>query len=381
MDLLTSQLNNLISTEISQEDAWKAVPGGLDKVSSSSQGFAWGLGSGKVWVCRLPCSGSWTSVDLPGTPVDIVTDESKVYVLLSDTLASKSASNIDEWVIIPNRPGMTSIFLTSSYIWGQGTSKWKLPKPGNTANWMEVPDAKNIKITSASLTSIYGVDDEGNPVKTDESMQSGWSTVPKFGGKYESVLGNMDNTALYGVDKENQIQKCSDGNCNRISTQGYVPQNLTVEPVTKQLWMTSTAPGPLGNIFSKNESPDYSSTLQATRPYEQNRDRLVEQTEQKFNETTNATALSRQLEMIRRFFRDLFGPPEKTDDVRKDLYRVNSQLQQMRLSLPVVQQILLLVAVTASVYLFSGVLGTYTNFVAFAVLASGLLFHVLNNGV
>jgi hypothetical protein len=382
MDLVTDKLNKTISSEMS--DAWKAIPGGLDKVSPSSQGFAWGIGSGKVWSCRLPCTGNWTPVDIEGTPVDIATDDSNVYVLLTgmgSQLAFKSASNTTEWIIVPAKTGITGIFLTSSYIWGQGPIKWRLAKPGTTANWVEIRDSKNITITSTSLTSIYGVDSDGNPVMTDESMQSGWSVIPEVGGKYNSVIGGMDETAIYGVDKEDQIQKCSNGDCSRISTKGFVPQALTVEPVSKQLWMTATTSGDLGNIFSKNESPDYSSILQTTRPFENEREKIVEDSEKQFEESTNATSLSRQLKMIRQFFMDLFGKPEKVGDVRKNLFMVNSRIEQLRITLPLVQKLILLVAMTSSVYLFSGILDTYTNFVALAVLASGVLFLALNNGV
>ena len=98
-DSLTDQINNTLSSGISKGTSWEAVPGGLDKVSASAMGFAWGMGGGRVWVCQLPCAGNWKQVDVPVTSSlrDIVTDDTHIYVLFQDNLAmnpflKKSAS-------------------------------------------------------------------------------------------------------------------------------------------------------------------------------------------------------------------------------------------------------------------------------------------------
>ena len=383
-DTLTDQLNSLISTEVSADAAWSAVPGGLDKVSTSSLGFAWGIGSGKVWICQLPCSGNWKAVDLPGSLLDITTDDSKVYVLFNDgqvKLAMKSANNIDDWIIVNGLTGMTKIVNTSSYIWSQiGTQKWKLPKPGTTGNWIQASDASNVTITSASSTSLYGVDASGNAMKSDESLQSAWSTIPEFGAKYTSIVGNADQTALYGIDPAGNVSRCLNGDCSKVNTQGFIPQNLTVEPVSKQLWMTTTAPGDSGNVFNRNDSPDYSNILQSVQPVDKQRDAVVHDVKTRYNETTAATMMSKQLEMIRKILEGMFDfkPKEQNatqqKNINEELKSTTEQIEQLKLTLPIVQKILLVIGVTAAVYLGSGVMGEWTHMAALGVMLSGLYF-------
>ena len=383
-DTLTDQLNNLISTEVSADAAWNAIPGGLDKVSSSSLGFAWGIGSGKVWLCQLPCGGNWKAVDLPGTLLDITTDDSKVYVLFNDgqvKLAMKSANNIDDWVIVNGLAGMSKIMSTSSYIWSQiGIQKWKLPKPGTTGNWIQAADTSNVTITSASSTNLYGVDASGNAMKSDESLQSAWSTIPEFGAKYTNILGNADQTAIYGIDPAGNVSRCLNGDCSKINTQGYIPQNLTIEPVSKQLWMTTTVPGNSGNIFNRNDSPDYSDILQSVQPVDKQRDFVVQDVESKYNETTAATMMSKQLELIRKILEGMFDfkPKEQNatqqKNINEELKSTTEQIEQLKITLPIVQKILVVLSVTAAVYLGSGFMGEWTHTVALGVFLSGLYF-------
>ena len=388
-DTLTDQLNNLISTEVTADQAWNAVPGGLDKVSTSSLGFAWGMGSGQVWVCQLPCSGNWKPIPIPDlvSVVDIVTDESKVYVLYNSStglnLASKTASNIDDWFVIPAKTGITNIISTSSYIWGQaGVIKWKLPKPGNTGNWIQVSDPRNIQITSASSTNLYGVDATGQAVKTDESMQSSWSTIPEFGGKFKEIIGNADQSALYGVDPNSHLKRCLNGKCADVQTQGYIPQALSIEPVSKQLWMTTTTPGESGNIFTKNDSPDYSNILQSTQVYDKQRDQIVLETETRYNETTSATSMSKQLELLKKFLEELFGSIPSSEKVdRNAIHDIVAEIDQLQKTEPIIKKLLILIGVTCGIYLVGFLIGIAVNFIALSVLVGGLIYLSLNNGV
>ena len=76
-DLITDEINTLLKVN----PDWNEIPGGLTKVSSSSLGFSWGISSGKVYYCRLPCTGEWKQVDIPNNAIDISTDDTYVYVL------------------------------------------------------------------------------------------------------------------------------------------------------------------------------------------------------------------------------------------------------------------------------------------------------------
>ena len=91
-DSLTDESNNFITTQLNQKSIWNAIPGSLNKVSTSSLGFAWGIDSSKVYYCQLPCSGQWNNVPINELPLDITTDESNIYILTSNNLFIKSAN-------------------------------------------------------------------------------------------------------------------------------------------------------------------------------------------------------------------------------------------------------------------------------------------------
>jgi hypothetical protein len=140
---LTDILNSrLINSETEQR--WVNIPGGLDKISETSNA-AWGLSSGKLYVCALPCSGQW--IEQLDIVKDFTTDDSLVYVLTSG-LQTKNGNGSGEWTSPITIPSITQIFNTGSYLWGQdsGGKKYKLAKPGTTANWISVPDTSDIKI-------------------------------------------------------------------------------------------------------------------------------------------------------------------------------------------------------------------------------------------
>jgi len=389
MDLVTDQLNATISTGVTSNDFWNSVSGGMDKVSASSMGFAWGIGSSKVWICQVPCSGDWKTVEVAGVPLDITTDDIQVYVLYKDSLqklhlAMKSASNTDDWLIVDAPDGITSIVSTASYIWGQAlTSKFKLPKPGTTGNWIPVNDSGNIRITSASSKSLYGVDSTGVAMKTDESLQSGWAGITDFvGSAFQSIVGDADQTALYGVDTKNQVKRCVSGKCDTVLTQGYVPQSLTVEPISKQLWMTSTTPSESGNIFMKSENNDYSQILQATQPLEKDRDDIVVEAQKQYNDDTNAGMLYRQLTNIKEILVRTFNiSPEakvrndtQTKKLGDSISDITNEINQMQQSMPVLHNILLLLLAVIGVYIVFGFLGFIAHIIALIVLVAGTIY-------
>ena len=308
-DSVTDQINSFISTQINAESTWNAIPGGLDKVSTSSMGFAWGIGKGIVYSCQLPCNGEWKVDQKINGASDIVTDDTHVYVLSSQLLFIKSANGTDEWLQIAT-PSLISIFCTSSYIWGQDSSnkKYRLAKPGITGNWVEIVDASNTKITSASGNSIYGIDILGSAMKTDEAMQSGWSVIPDFiGTKYSKIMGEIDNTALYGLDTTNQLKRCVSGKCDNVNTKGYTPQNISIEPQSKTLWMTSSVPGTLGNIFTKQDSLDSNEIFKTVTPLDKQRDDILTESEKQFQDTTHTSLMTKQIQAVSAFLSKFFN--------------------------------------------------------------------------
>ena len=386
-DSLTDQVNTAVSSGISAGTSWNAVPGGLDKVSASAKGFAWGMGSGNIWLCQLPCEGNWKQIAPPSqsTVRDIITDDSHVYVLLQNQLAMKSSDNTDEWIAVNLPDSIEKIISTASYIWGQaGQKKYKLPKPGMTGNWIPVDDKLNVKITSASAGHLYGVDAAGQAMMTDEALQTSWSVIPEFGGKYTAIIGDADQTAIFGIDDTNSLKRCLNGKCNGVDTQGYTPQNITIEPNSKQMWMTTTAPGKSGNIFKQSLSNDYTDILRTVQPLDVKREQSVQQAETQFEQSTYSGIMAKQFAILKKMINQLFNikPAASHEDDQKriqgDIDNTEYELRVLRDVIPLIQKLLVVLALTVCVYAASDFFGSATHFIALAVLVSGTVFFAIN---
>jgi hypothetical protein len=382
---LTDQINTLITAETTKD--WVNIPGGLDKVSESSIGAVWGIKSGQLYVCLLPCKGEWTLQEFPeASPnlkiLDFTTDDSLVYVLWNnpDTqaigLMTKNGNNSGEWSRASLSPKLTNLFNTSSYIWGQsGKQKYKLPKPGTTSNWMLATDTSDVTITSASSTSLYGVDSKGVAYKTDEALQSAWTPIPQFKGVFTGILGQQDQTGIYGISN-NQLQKCVGDSCETIPLQSPIQ---TLSPNPNNLWMTSTTQGNLGNIYMQDTQPP--NLIEDTQSLNEQRDKLVEDTQTNYQTSTYYNIMSKQLSDIQTMLNGLIANKKvDTKPLEQSLKGAQGTTQQLESALPRLLQILIIIVLIILVYLCSGMLGFMTHYIAFAVFIGGIYF-VLSNGM
>jgi hypothetical protein len=361
---LTDILNSrLINSET--EKNWVNIPGGLDKISETSSA-AWGLSSGKLYVCALPCTGQWVE-QLDGV-TDFTTDDSLVYVLTSG-LQTKNGNGSGEWSSPITVPSITQLFNTGSNLWGQGSEKYKLAKPGTTANWISVPDTSDIKITSSSLNTLYGVDSAGKAYKSGENLS--WTLIPQFKGVYTGVLG--DGTNLYGTNIQQKIEKCVGSECSVEDTPPV--KSLYVNPLTS--WITSTQQSDYGNIFYKDDSP--SNIIQDVEPIDQEREGIVQQTEKDYEVSTYSNVMSKQLSRLQTMFMNL-PPKEDTQPLKSSLKDTTDQLEVLKKATPFLFELLLLLGGIVVVYLCSSFLGFTTHYVALAVFIGGL-YYILNNGV
>jgi len=374
-DSLTDQSNNFVTTQLNQKTMWNAIPGSLNKVSNSGLGFAWGIDSSKVYYCRLPCSGQWDNVPLTESPQDIITDESNVYVLGINTLFIKSANNQEDWLPIKLPFGATKIFSTSSYIWIQDSTgkKAKLPKPGTTGNWIAITDTE--KISSASHTSLYALNSQGQIMKSDESLQTGWFVVPDYeGSKFSQVFGDIDNTALYGTSNTNQLNRCSGGKCDPIDTQGLIPQSVSIDPSSKSVWMTTSETGPVGNIFNKQDSLDYGTTMKSLNDIDQQRDSILKDVDNSADKNKNDSRVVVELKKLKVFFDSFFKkqqvPP--TINLSKQVLETQTQVDQLQNALPIIQKVLMYIVIAVLVYFFGSFLGFLSHILVFGVLAYGV---------
>jgi hypothetical protein len=374
-DSLTNQINNYVSSQTSND--WNPIPGGLSKVVSSSIGFSWGIGLQKLYYCRLPCSGKWDNVPTSEIPIDISADDTHVYVLGSSKLMIKTANNLDEWILIDIPIGANEIFCTGSFIWIQDTSgkKWKLAKPGTTGNWILVNDSTNSKITSTSTTSLYGIDISGDPMKTDESLQSGWSIIPQFGGqKYSKVIGDIDKTTLYGIDTNNQLRRCTDEKCDDVQTKGFIPENISIDPTTNTVWMTTDTSGDIGNIFNKQDSLNKSDLYKYLNPLNKQRSDIVDSIEKQQEDNQKIIGLSSSLEKIRDFLKGFIikQKPGSTKRIESDILKDQSEIDNYTNTLPLLIKILFYLGISVIIYLFFGFLGFVGNLLVLGVLGYGV---------
>jgi len=358
-DSLTDQINGLLQVDPS----WKSIPGGLSKVSTSSLGFSWGISSQKLYYCRLPCSGEWTNVPIADSALDVITDDNNVYVLGNTTFMSKVASNMEDWVVVPAPAGAVSILSTSSNIWAQdaGGKKWRLAKPGTTGNWVSVQDDSGTIMTSASGSSLYGVK-SGTAVKSDESLQSGWSPLGEFEAPMSKVYGDLDKTALYGLDSQNALSRCANGSCKPVETPG-TPQDLSID--TKgNLWMTTTTQGLKGNIYTKTDSLEIPDTSELDKQ----RDAVIHEAEI----NNQKQSVSKVLEEVIQFFKNLLKKPEDTKVEEAKIVQNKEYIDRMQKIIPAMLRILIYIGAVALLYLFFGGLDWITHLAAIAILAYGV---------
>jgi hypothetical protein len=397
-DKTTDDINNTLTTQLSSVQTWTSVSGNLIKASSSAAGFVWGFNIlSQIYVCQLPCSGNWTLVDMSqqniSAVLDITTDDANVYILATNTsgkpvLLINSASNTAVWNTIPVPFNATNIFSTHSYIWAQDKSnaKQRCAKPCTMPNWSANSDV-SITITSGSSSSLYGKDPSGAAMKSDETLQSGWTPIPGMAGmKINSLIGDVDQSALYAVDNQYKLNRC-DGPCKDVSnvipleTGGYAPLNLTGNPDSKQLWLTSTTMGDQGNIFSRLDKPDYSSIINIVTPLDKQRDSVVHDVQSEYAKQTDVMGINKQLEDLQSSFGEIFktvkGHPKNLDaeatKTSLSISNTNTTLVQASESNAQFEKIIvILIAVCIVFVIGSYIIGTLVYYAVLATIGVGI---------
>lgn len=405
-DTSTDGINTIITSQLASSLQWTSIPGTLVKSSSSAAGFVWGYNSANaIYFCQLPCTGNWTQVDSSqwdvSSVLDLTTDSSNVYILILNTagktwLVSNSASNTGTWNTVEVPFPAKNIFSTHTYVWAQDQSnnKQKCPKPCTMPNWITVTDKSNTKITSSSDTSLYGVDASGNAVKTDENIQSGWTSISGLSGlKLMSVIGQADKSALYGVDTSSKAYRC-EGNCltpqevDPLDTGGYAPLNMSADPATKSIWMTGTTGGDVGNVFNLTDKADYTTITNNINPFDQKREKTVANIQSEYNQQTNLMVANKQITDVVNFFTKFFKFDKSSVDkdksdisaYRDKVVRTQAEIDKMTSMEPLIQKLLLLIGAVIVIYTIGSFLGRIIHTIAFIVLVAGLGYIIYSSG-
>jgi len=257
---------------------------------------------------------------------------------------------------------------------------------------MKVNDV-SVKITSASANALYGVNASGNAMKSDETLQTGWSPVGGLAGtQVKSVIGDLDQSGLFVIDKNSNVAECA-GDCtvknlSPVNTQGYLPLYLTADPSSKQLWMTSSSSGQVGNIFNRLSNPDYGSIFNTINPLDQKRDAVVKDIGTNYQKQTEVMSLNKQLSEFQTLFARLFGDATKaaqdTDTqiakVRSDVESKTAQLKHVSDAELTIRKLVITLAVAALVYAIFSFLGWISHVIVLVVIGVGIYLS-LNNDI
>lgn len=401
-DKLTQTIDDTLSSQVSSSLTWVNVQGSLVKAVSSPAGYAWGYNSiNSVFFCELPCTGNWQEADLSAYNItaikDIAVDYSNVYILTTGSsgntvLLVNVASNKGQWNMLNIPFAASKIFSTSNYLWAQDDSnnKQKCPKPCTTGNWMVNPDNK-VTITSSSYTELYGKDGSGNAFKTDENMTTGWAPIKGFAdNKWQSIVGQGGRTDIYGIDTKSKVYSCGEScafsdDVKPVDTGGYTPMNLSSDPESKSLWMTSTTNGDKGNIFTRVDKPDYSSILNMIDPLDKQRDDIVDDVEKQYANQTLTETTNKQIETVVNFFSKKFGytkavgqqNADQSSALTQKIEQSQQDIDKMTIISNKILSILVTLVVVAGIYLLAEpILGTYVHMLAAVALTVGIFFTI-----
>lgn len=388
-DSATDAIDDVLTSQVGPKPSWLNITGELVKASASSAGYVWGYtNENQLFICTVPCSGNWTNVPISGTILDVTTDNINVYVLTNGSMSIKTADNRTDWLTIPVPFTANSIFSTNTYIWVQDGSnnKAKCPKPCTTGNWITTTET-TIKITSSSSSALYGKDTLGNAMRTDETLQTGWTPIQGFKGKnLKAIVGDADQTALFGIDNAGVTYRCANGctdpkEIDSLDTKGYTPVSLTIEPTTRNLWMTTTTDGDLGNIFTKPDSSDYAQIMNTITPYDSKRTNIVESAEDEYSKQTKVMTLNKQINDIVSYFSSVFKVDkttpkknkeeseklhDKIESANAEIYNIESNLKTMAKLI-----IILFIAVVAY-FILPFIFGEYANAIIALLILGGV---------
>jgi hypothetical protein len=320
-----------------------------------------------------------------------------VYVLTTGTSGNKIllvnlASNKGQWNILNLPFAATKIFSTSMYLWAQDASnnKQKCAKPCTTSNWIVSPENK-VQITSSSYSELYGKDGSGNAFKSDENLTTGWAPIQGFANNtWQSVIGQGGRTDIYGVDTKSQVYSCGEtcafeDDVKPVDTQGYAPINLSSDPESRGLWMTTTTSGDKGNIFTKIDNPDYSTIQKTIAPLDDQRDKIVKTVEKDYAKQTDTMITNKQIQSVVDFFSKQFGYNKQSANKNlKDASLLNEQIQDSQqqidkfdsISTKLVALIITLVVVAGIYLLGEPILGVYVHIAAVVAFSVGLFFTI-----
>lgn len=388
----TQSINNIIQSNVSSVMDWVNIPGTLMKASSSAAGYVWGYNAGNsVYICQLPCSGNWKPVDFSkyglSMILDLTTDQTNVYILFSTGPGNTSmlitdATGQGTVTVIPVPIQAVNIFSTHTYIWAQDSSntKQRCAKPCTMSNWQKFGDTQ-VTITSSSDTMLYGRDPSGVAMQSDETLQTNWKPIDGLKGvKIRSILGADDEQTLYGLDQASNFFQY-DKTVTRLTTDGYNPMRMSIDPSNNQIWMTSETPGDTGNVFYKLNKTDYTSLSDNIAPLDRQRDAVVKDIAHAYTQETDVMAVNKLVGDVVTKFKSMFNldrdthkkAKQQAGHIQEEIREKQIEIDQIKTVEPYLLYSIILLGVVCLLYVFgSTLLGSYVHLVAITLLGGGI---------
>ena len=148
------------------------------------------------------------------------------------------------------------------------------------------------------------------------------------------------------------------------------------DSITKQINTLVKTPEPAGSMFSN---------------LDQQRDLIVKKVSNDYDNQTVVMTVNKQVKDVVGFFKKAFGVSKDSASVNKNkiahlqakITDSQSTIDQLGLTEPVIQQLLILVASVAVIYYFGSILGSMVHMIAIIVLVIGLFYIISgtpNNG-
>ena len=230
-------------------------------------------------------------------------------------------------------------------------------------------------ITSSEDETLFGKNASGQAMQTDENLQSQWQAIGDVNG---TIYGKGSDGTLYGIDSsQNAFQY--NGTLSTLYTGGLPATNLSIDG--DSMWMTTSTPSELGNIFTRLQKPDYTSIMNSVSPIDRTRDKIADTVETKFQRQTDVMIVNKQSSDIVAFFKKMFNIDNETSKRANDqvgqlsqhIRESQKQLDEISSIEPTIFGAIGLLVLVLLIYTIgSPILGSYVHTVALLGLGVGI---------
>ena len=157
---------------------------------------------------------------------------------------------------------------------------------------------------------------------------------------------------------------------------------MTVDPSSKEAWLTSSNFGSIGNIFNKPLKSDYTEIMNRINPFDKTRAGVVTEVQKEFEDQTNQLTINKLVNEVVQFFSNHFkqsgDPKTDIDKINKDIQDTQFQINTINFNIPFIRNLILVLLIVVFVYILGSSIGWPIHIVALVVLVAGLYYSITN---